>query len=362
MNVITTVAEMQAERGRMAGNVGLVPTMGYLHEGHLSLVRQACADNDHVIVSIFVNPTQFGPGEDLARYPRDLDRDLELLERLHSGPATRHSALGTQRPMLVFVPSVEEMYPPGFNDWVEVQGPLTERLEGAHRPGHFRGVTTVVARLLRIIRPHRAYFGQKDAQQLRVIKRMVADIHSAHPEALEGDVEIVAMPTVREPDGLAMSSRNVYLSPEERQLALALPRALALARRLVIDEAMTDAETIRSAVHECIFPGVRLSSGTRLINELPSSTRKAVEDGTATQPDIKASEERLTLDYISTSDEETLEELETVDRPAIVLLAARVGATRLIDNTTIVPKGIAVPDGLRELMQADAALQLTTET
>src|SRR2546425_793063 len=234
MNVITTVAEMQAERGRIAGNVGLVPTMGYLHEGRLSLVRRAYADNDHVIVSIFVNPTQFGPSEDFERSPRNEERDLRLLE-----------AEGVHA---VFIPSVDEIYPPGLADWVEVPGRLTERLEGAHRPGHFRGVTTVVARLFRIIQPQRAYFGQKDAQQLRVIKRMVADIHSARPSALEGDVEIVAMPIVREPDGLAMSSRNVYLSPEEREAALALPRALALARRLVMNEGVSDGETVRRAV------------------------------------------------------------------------------------------------------------------
>jgi len=242
MNVITTVAEMQAERGRMAGNVGLVPTMGYLHEGHLSLVRRAYADNDHVIVSIFVNPTQFGPSEDFERYPRDEERDLRLLE-----------AEGVHA---VFIPSVEEIYPPGFADWVEVKGPLAERLEGAHRPGHFRGVTTVVARFFRIIRPHRAYFGQKDAQQLRVIKRMVADIHPAHPEAHEADIEIVAVPTVREPDGLAMSSRNVYLSPEEREAALALPHSLALARRLVMKEGNTDANAVRQALRAESKPSV----------------------------------------------------------------------------------------------------------
>src|SRR5438094_4624526 len=265
MNVITTVAEMQAERGRMAGNVGLVPTMGYLHEGHLSLVRRAYADNDHVIVSIFVNPTQFGPSEDFERYPRDEERDLRLLE-----------AEGVHA---VFIPSVEEIYPPGFDDWVEVKGPLTERLEGAHRPGHFRGVTTVVARLFRIIRPHRAYFGQKDAQQLRVIKRMVADIHPAHPEAHEADTEIVAVPTVREPDGLAMSSRNVYLSPEEREAALALPHSLALARRLVMNEGVSDGETVRRAVRDSIDLGVGLSTRNRSANK--SSFLKARRSGDA---------------------------------------------------------------------------------
>jgi pantoate--beta-alanine ligase len=310
MNTITTLAELQAERARMIGTLGLVPTMGYLHEGHLSLVRRALADNDHVIVSIFVNPTQFGPNEDLARYPRDLSRDLSLIPSV--------SALGTQRPALVFIPAVEEIYPPRFDDWVEVTGPVTERLEGAHRPGHFRGVTTVVARLFRIIHPHRAYFGQKDAQQLRVIRRMVAEQKLG--------VEIVPMPTVREPDGLAMSSRNVYLSSEEREAALALPRTLSLARRLVIDEGVTDAEAVRRAV------------------------RAALET-----PRRGVSTQRLALDYVSVSDEQTLEELDTIDRPALVLLAARVGATRLIDNTIVVPMGLRVPDRLLPLFDSDAA-------
>ncbi len=319
MNVITTIAEMQAERDDMVGNVGLVPTMGYLHEGHLALVRQAYADNDHVVVSIFVNPTQFGPGEDFERYPRDEERDLRLLE-----------AEGVHA---VFIPSVEEIYPPGFADWVEVHGPLTERLEGAHRPGHFRGVTTVVARLFRIIRPHRAYFGQKDAQQLRVIGRMV--------EEQRLDVQIVAMPIVREPDGLAMSSRNVYLSPEEREAAFALPRALALARRLVMKGGVTDAEAIRQAV--------------RVAAETPHSARPEALVGRAGRP-------HLAFDYVSVSDEQTLEELETIDRPTLVLLAARVGATRLIDNTIVVPTGLVVPDDLHELIDADAAsLPLTTD-
>jgi len=320
MRVISTVAEMEAARAGLTGTVGLVPTMGYLHGGHLSLVRQAYAANDHVIVSIFVNPAQFGPGEDLARYPRNLDRDRRLLESEGA-----HAA---------FVPPVEEMYPPGFADWVEVHGPLTEHLEGTHRPGHFRGVTTVVARLFGIIRPDRAYFGQKDAQQLRAIKRMVADIHSADPEAFDRDVEIVAMPTVREPDGLAMSSRNVYLSPEEREAALALPRALALARRLVMTEGETDAGAIRQAV------------------------RAALETHHSAGPEAlvgRAGRPRLALDYVSVSDEQTLEEVETIDRPALVLLAAGAGTTRLIDNTIVVPKGMSVPDHLQSLIEADTA-------
>jgi pantoate--beta-alanine ligase len=295
--------------------------MGYLHEGHLSLVRRALADNDNVVVSIFVNPTQFGPNEDLARYPRDLPRDLALLASVSSLlPRTREGS-GVRA---VFVPTVEEMYPSGFDDWVEVRGPLTERLEGAYRPGHFRGVTTVVARLFRIIQPDRAYFGQKDAQQLRVIRRMV--------EEQRLGVEIVPMPTVREPDGLAMSSRNAYLSPEERQAALAIPRALTLARRLVMDEGMTDAETVRNAVREAI--------------ETVGSARPGALVGRAGQP-------RPALDYVSVSDEQTLEELETIDRPALVLIAARVGATRLIDNTLVVPEDIPVPAPLASLLDSE---------
>jgi pantoate--beta-alanine ligase len=310
MNVITTVATMEMERGRLNGTVALVPTMGYLHEGHLSLVRRALDDNDHIILSIFVNPTQFGPNEDLARYPRDLNRDLSLIESV--------SALSTQHSALVFIPTTEEIYPPGFDDWIEVTGPLTERLEGAHRPGHFRGVTTVCARLFHIVRPHRAYFGQKDAQQLRVVRRMVQEQNI--------DVEIVPMPIIREPDGLAISSRNIYLTPEEREAALALPRALALARRLVMDEGVTDAETVRKAV------------------------RAAVET-----PRRRVSAPRLELDYVSASDEQTIEELETIDRTAVILLAARVGKTRLIDNTIVVPKGARKPPALLPLIEADAA-------
>jgi pantoate--beta-alanine ligase len=307
MRTITTVADMQAERESMTGSVGLVPTMGYLHEGHLSLVSRAREEADHVAVSIFVNPTQFGPNEDFERYPRDEKRDLALLE--------------SEGVEIAFVPSVEEMYPPGFDHWVEVDGPLTRRLEGAHRPGHFLGVTTVVARLFHIIRPHRAYFGQKDAQQLRVIRRMVRE---------QGEVEIVPMPTVREPDGLALSSRNVYLSPAEREAALALPRALALARRLVMEDGVTDVEAVRRTLGDLIETRVETS-------------RRGV------------STTALQLDYVSISDEQTLEELETIDRPALVLLAARVGATRLIDNTVVVAKGVRIPDHLRPLIEADAA-------
>ena len=294
MQVLKTVSHAESVRAGLAGTVGLVPTMGYLHEGHLSLVRRARAECAHVFVSIFVNPTQFGPGEDFERYPRDEARDLALLER--------------EGVDFVFMPPADEIYPPGFDDWVEVKGPLTERLEGKHRPGHFRGVTTVVARLFRILRPHRAYFGQKDAQQLRVVLRMVEQ------EGLA--VQVVACPTVREPDGLAMSSRNVYLSPQERSAALSLSRALRLARRMVAREGVTDARRVQEAVRAVI-----------------------------------AAEPSVSVDYVSVADEGTLAELDVIDRPALVLVAARVGTTRLIDNTVLLPPGYPASDELRELLR-----------
>ena len=308
IHVIATVHEMTLARETVTGSVGLVPTMGYLHEGHLSLVHRAAEDNDHVVVSIFVNPTQFGPNEDFVRYPRDIEGDLALLQS-----AMAPSAAGA----LVFAPSVEEMYPPGFSNWIEVRGPLTERLEGAARPGHFRGVATVVARLLRVVRPQRAYFGQKDAQQLRVIRRMVAD--------LSVPVEIVPMPTVREPDGLAMSSRNAYLSPGERQHALALSRGLRLAKRMVMQDGERSAGTVREAVRSAIASGVET-------------------------PRRRVLKPPLELEYVSVSDEETFEEVETIDGPALVLVAARAGATRLIDNTLVVPKGTIIPEQLASLL------------
>jgi len=280
MQLIETVAAMEEARFRLRGAVGLVPTMGALHEGHLSLVRRARAGCDHAVASVFVNPAQFGPGEDLETYPRDFERDLRLLE-----------AEGVD---LVFAPSRDEMYPPGFDEWVEVAGPLTSRLEGESRPRFFRGVTTVVARLFRVVRPQRAYFGEKDAQQLRVVRAM------ARQERLP--VEVIGLPTVREPDGLAMSSRNAYLSPEERAAALVVPRALDLAREMIERDGVRDAEAVREAVRQLV-----------------------------------AGEPLARLDYVSVADDETLAELETVDRPALVLLATWVGSTRLIDNSRVVP-------------------------
>ncbi len=291
MRVIETVSEMEEARAALGGRVGLVPTMGALHEGHLSLVRRARADNDHLETIVFVNPTQIGPQEDLAEYPRDLDRDLRLLE-----------GEGVD---IVFAPTALEMYPPGFDEWVEVHGPLTSRLEGASRPHFFRGVTTVVARLFRIVEPQSAYFGEKDAQQLRVVRQMVRE------QGLP--VEIVAMPTVREPDGLAMSSRNAHLSQEERRAALVVPRALELARMMVRRWGVHDADMLR----------------------------ESLEDYIRQKPQVR-------IDYVSVADCETLEELEVIDRLALVLLAARVGSTRLIDNETVAPPGVETPGVLRE--------------
>lgn len=273
MKVVETVAEMRQGRRRASGPVGFVPTMGYLHEGHLSLARQARRENDTVVASIFVNPAQFGPHEDFARYPRNAERDLALL-----------AEVGVD---LVYMPSVAEMYPAGFSTYVEVGG-VTERLEGAVRPGHFKGVATVVAKLFNIVQPTKAYFGQKDAQQVIVIKKMVAD--------LDMDLEVVVMPTIREVDGLAMSSRNVYLSPGERQSALVLYRSLNLAREMW-KKGERDAGKVRQAMALLI-----------------------------------AGEESAKVDYISVADAATLEEIGTISGPALVSLAVRFGKTRLIDN------------------------------
>jgi pantoate--beta-alanine ligase len=273
MQVVKTISEIRTLRQKLSGTVGFVPAMGYLHGGHLALVRRAKAENSTVIFSIYVNPTQFGPREDFGAYPRDLKRDLELLRK--GGVA------------IVFVPSDDEIYPPEFSSWVDVEK-VTERLEGTVRPGHFRGVATVVAKLFNIVQPSRAYFGQKDAQQVMVIKRMVADLNMG--------VEVVVVPTVRESDGLAMSSRNIYLSPKERQAATILFKALTLARQLWRG-GEKDAEKIRRQM-------------TALI-----------------QKELLAQ-----IDYISIADAETLEELNLLDRPALASLAVGIGKTRLIDN------------------------------
>jgi pantoate--beta-alanine ligase len=273
MQVVGTIFEIRALRQQLKGSVGFVPTMGYLHEGHLALVKRARIENSTVIVSIYVNPTQFGPREDFGAYPRDLDRDLELLRKEGAD--------------IVFVPSDDEMYPPEFSSWVDVEK-VTERLEGASRPGHFRGVATVVAKLFNVVQPTKAYFGQKDAQQAAVIKRMAADLNMG--------IEIVVVPTVRESDGLAMSSRNIYLSSKERQAATILFKALTLARQLG-RSGEKDAEKIRRQM-------------ASLIQKEPLAQ----------------------IAYISIADAETLEELNLLDRPAVASLAVRIGKTRLIDN------------------------------
>jgi len=276
VQVLTTIAAVREARGRLAGSVGFVPTMGALHEGHLSLVRAARAQNDHVFASVFVNPTQFGPNEDFAAYPRDPERDLALLR--------------PEGVDFVFLPSVEEIYPEGSETFVDV-GSVAEPLEGAIRPGHFRGVATVVLKLFNVVQPTRAYFGRKDAQQLAVIRRLVRD--------LDLPVEIVAMPTVREPDGLAMSSRNAYLSPAERKAATVLWQALSLAQEMWTKGAR-DAEAYRARLRELI-----------------------------------EAEKLARVDYVSVADPGTLRELERIQGPALVSLAVRIGKTRLIDNVTL---------------------------
>ncbi len=278
MLIHRTIADFRAYRRALPDDLGLVPTMGYLHEGHLSLVRASSRDNAHTAATIFVNPTQFGPTEDLSRYPRNEARDLALLE-----------AEGCDA---VFIPSADEIYPAGFSTYVTVEN-LTARLEGASRPTHFRGVTTVVMKLLQIAQPHRAYFGQKDAQQLAVVRRMVSDLNIP--------VEIVGLPIVRETDGLALSSRNVYLTPEQRIAATALNSSLRLAEQQFA-AGERDADRIRAEMGALI-----------------------------------AAEPQVEIDYISIADATTLEELTLVDRPALVSLAVRFGPTRLIDNTALLP-------------------------
>ena len=273
MQTVTTLAELKSARRNLPGPVGFVPTMGYLHAGHISLARLARAECASVAASIFVNPTQFGPNEDLAKYPRDLPRDLGLLE-----------AAGVE---LVWTPTPEDMYLPGFQTWVMVEG-LTRRLEGEARPSHFRGVTTVVAKLFNAVGPDKAYFGQKDAQQAAVVRQMVKDLNFS--------VEIVVCPIVREPDGLAMSSRNVYLTPEERRAATVLFRSLSVAKS-AYDSGERQAESLRARVRE-----------------------------------IVTAEPLARLQYVSCADYDTLDELETVSGKTLLSMAVYMGKTRLIDN------------------------------
>jgi pantoate--beta-alanine ligase len=273
MRTVITLSDLRSARRSFTGTVGLVPTMGYLHEGHLSLVRRACEECDRVIVSIFVNPTQFGPREDLSSYPRDLDRDLSLLE-----------PLGTD---LVWMPTAEIMYPHGYQTWVEVES-ITRPLEGAMRPGHFRGVTTVVAKLFNAVQPDKAYFGQKDAQQAAVIRQMARDLNFP--------LEVVVCPIVREPDGLAMSSRNVYLDTEQRKAATILYRSLSAAKN-----AYENGE--RNAAKLCQI-----------------------------MKDVLATEPLAQMQYVSCADYETLTEVDTVTGKTLLSMAVFVGQTRLIDN------------------------------
>jgi pantoate--beta-alanine ligase len=242
VKTVRTIADLRAELGPR--RPGLVPTMGAFHAGHLSLIREACAENDLVVVSLFINPAQFGAGEDLARYPRDEARDAALAEE--------------EGVDYVFAPSAEEMYPPGFQTWVEVEE-LSKPLEGAFRPGHFRGVATVCLKLFNIVRPGRVYFGQKDAQQVAVIKRMTRD--------LDLDVEIRVLPTIREEDGLALSSRNAYLSREERAAATALPRALQARDRSLLDGLEVDYFEEADFEPRVLAAAVRIGK-TRLIDNV----------------------------------------------------------------------------------------------
>jgi len=273
MRTIISLDELRAARLSLNGTVGLVPTMGYLHEGHLSLIRQAKEECQHVVVSIFVNPTQFGVNEDLSKYPRDLDRDLSLIE-----------PLGVD---LVWNPTAEIMYPLGYQTWVEVEA-MTRPLEGSMRPTHFKGVTTVVAKLFNAVQPHKAYFGQKDAQQAAVIRQMVRDLNFP--------IDIVVCPIVREADGLAMSSRNKYLEGDDRKSATVLFRALSAAKS-AYEEGERNAEKLRRKMKEVI-----------------------------------EAEPRAQIQYVSCADYDSLEELDVVKGKTLLSMAVLLGKTRLIDN------------------------------
>ena len=280
MRVIRSIQEMYklSESARKEGKIiGFVPTMGYLHEGHLSLIRIARKRCDLLVVSIFVNPTQFGPNEDLNSYPRDFERDSKLCEK--------------EGVDVIFAPTAEEMYPDGYSTWVEVKGPVTEVLCGAFRPGHFRGVTTVVAKLFNIVQPHFAVFGQKDAQQLVVIKKMTRELNFP--------VEIVAAPTVREKDGLAMSSRNEYLNEKERKVAPKIYQSLILAKNMLL-------------------------RGERDTEKIKNEMRKFLE-----------SAKLIKVQYIDIVDADTLEPLKNARGRVMVALAAFLGRARLIDNIIV---------------------------
>lgn len=278
MKTVTTLEELAQTRSELTGPIGLVPTMGYLHEGHLTLARRAKQISGSVVVSIFVNPTQFGPGEDLEAYPRDTDRDLALLEEV-----------GVD---LVWLPTPEVMYPPDFQTWVEVSD-VTKPLEGGYRPGHFRGVTTVVSKLFNAVRPDVAVFGQKDAQQVAVIKQMTRDL--SYP------IQIEVVPIVREADGLALSSRNTYLDKAQRQAATVLNRSLRKAEAAYL-------------------------AGERSGDAI----RKIIADTIAAEPLASAQ-------YVSCANLSTLHELEMITHGALLSMAVYVGKTRLIDNWILQP-------------------------
>lgn len=282
MEIIALPSEMQrwSEAARRRGEtIAFVPTMGSLHEGHLTLMREGRRRASLLASSLFVNPTQFGPSEDLSRYPRNFEGDCAMMRAV---PVD-----------VLFAPDADVMYPRGSQTWIEVTE-TTRGLCGAHRPGHFRGVTTVVAKLFNIVKPHVALFGEKDYQQLRTIERMVEDLNF--------DIQIVPVPTVREPDGLAMSSRNAYLSPEHRKKALALSGALQAA-------------------------GAAFKSGVRDPHELIRAARHWLEK----TPEIQ-------IEYVEAVDAKTLQAVEQIERPAVVAIAARLGTTRLIDNMVFAPE------------------------
>ena len=280
MQVISNIQEMQqwSRQKRLQGlKIGLVPTMGYLHEGHLSLVRTARQQCDVVIVSLFVNPMQFGAGEDFEEYPRDISRDKVLLEN--------------EKADILFTPEARDMYPPGYSFFVETDGEITGKMCGASRPGHFRGVTTVVSKLFNICGPDKAYFGQKDAQQVTILEKMVKELNFP--------LEIVRVPIVREPDGLAMSSRNVYLSSEERGEALVLYRSLQAAA-----EAIREGETSVEGIKEII---------TTIINTSPQAQ----------------------IDYVEINRADDLSSIDRIEGTVLIALAVKFGTTRLIDNLIV---------------------------
>jgi pantoate--beta-alanine ligase len=285
MLTLTSAAEVLAvskEAHRAGKRVGFVPTMGALHAGHLSLVRTARTQSDVVIASVFVNPTQFGPNEDFARYPRDVAKDSAML--------------AAEKTDYLFLPSVEEMYPPGATSWVTVHG-LSEKLDGRSRPGHFNGVTTVVAKLFNIVQPDFAFFGQKDAAQVAVVNKMVHDLNF--------DVRIVVCPIVRESDGLAMSSRNAYLTPEQRKQALVLYRSLMRVQTLA-DRGEGSSDRLKIAGQQ-----------------------------------VMAEEAAVKLDYFEIVNRDTLDPVSDISGGALVAVAAYVGSTRLIDNIVLIGKGEA---------------------